>query len=258
MGYESQRIHSMNSRRHELIVIQNGNNLPHIIQITDNETTESLIKQIQDTLDALKTATNKSKKRNWQIFEFHDHWIGNDCFEQMNINQNVLLIYYGDYLSNTFSTIFKYLSSQTNNFCFVLRPISLKQSLTEFNLQGYGVELAIKNMEYSVIDDRNVQSVQVDTDGNVQNVVNNEHQTNDIFHETFNFLTSVLENEDTPNLLEMKEDDMKQYMNFIDIQATKALLLSYDHYQDIIKSDKKEKNDKFLSIFREFSTNIPR
>ena len=261
--YQSQ-IHSLAlEKRMELVIIHqniNNNNAPQVIAIEDGN--ES-IKQIQSTLDALDTtATAPLINSNWPIFKSHDHWIGTA--------NNVLIIYYGDYLSDTFGAVYKYLRLR-NDFCFVLRPISLRPSLSEFNLQGYGVELAIKNMEYSVIDDRNVQSVQVDADGNVKHSAVQQQQEkkekNDIFHQTFDFLQSLLfENESVPNLLEMPEDDRKQYMNSLDIQATKALIAAYNHCQDKIKQNKGEKdlnkikvaNDNFLAIFREFSTNAPR
>ena len=233
--------------RCELVVIQNGQRSPRILQIDGSDTSES-IKEISDALNALKNESDNCTNCNWQIFKSHDHWIGSSCFEQMEADSNVLVVYYGDYLSHSFSAIFKYLSS-LRTLCFVLRPISLKQSLTAFNLQGYGVELAIKNMEYSVIDDRNVQNVQlqVGTDGNVQRYA---HESNDIFDETLNFLHSLLDSEALPNLSEMEEEQRKNFMNSIDIQATKALLVAFDHFD--------QNSNKFLSIFREFSSNIPR
>ena len=267
--------------RKEMIIIQSARNLqnqdPIKIVIENNKS----INKVSQILKDLKSdAQNKNKNTNnydWEVFELHDHWIGDTCFNNNNNDRHILMIYYGDYLSSTFKQVYETFASNVDDYCFVLRPITLTKALHEFNLQGYGVELAIKNMEYVVIDDRNVVNVEVGVDGSTQDI-KDINKNDDILHtELLDFFNTLLDEKDmsnVPKLLEMEEDDMKQYMTQIDIQAAKALLSGYEYAEEKINAEAdtdedvkkgemdlnkiKLTNNKFLSIFREFSTNFPR
>lgn len=262
--------------RKEMMIISGATNAKDAIKIVIEN--EKSIDKISKTLKGIESKTSNENENNyeWEIFELHDHWIGNTCFNNNNNDRNILMIYYGDYLSTTFKQVYETFASNVNNYCFILRPITLNQASEEFNLQGYGVELAIKNMEYSVIDDRNVANVEVGVDGSVKDVADENKNDDSFYSELLEYFATLLGEKDRNNitkLLKMEEEDMKQYMTQIDIQATKALLSSYEYAEEKINTlyndDNVKKgemdlnkikltNNKFLSIFREFSTNFPR
>ncbi|CAG8465787.1 2505_t:CDS:10 [Scutellospora calospora] len=69
-------------------------------------------------------------------------------------------ILYADLLSQNFSTFHKFLSDLAKNgvISYVLRYRPPKENCDALYLSGYGVELALKNTDYIVIDDRKVET----------------------------------------------------------------------------------------------------
>ena len=212
--------------RHELVTIQTTNPSTNPLKVyIDCNPTKSDGKCLADSLskieDAIRTIYDignsktktvispESDSNGFDIFKMHDHWIGDSCFNHSDSN-SALVVYFGDYLSSTFKTIYSTLSAKgrNNDYCFVLKPISLKESHSEFTLQGYGVELAIKNMEYKVMDDRNIASVEVGVDG--EEITNSKvddmnHDTDEHHHqiheEVIQFLDSMDRNDNVTALL---------------------------------------------------------
>ena len=91
-------------------------------------------------------------------FKLHGHRIGDACFRTGA--RGDLVVHYGDYLSSSLQLLHDTLTAGALNqrYCFC--------AASRINLHGYDVELAIKkHMDYRVMDDRNVGSVEVGVDG---------------------------------------------------------------------------------------------
>ena len=131
---------------------------------------EQLSKQTEATIDT--TTRNKLN-----VFDGMDHTFG-DCSSK---NNGKVVIFYGDYTNSKFKEMHQLLTDVSNeNICYVLRPICLEHGSRNekkdsnsnsnsnegmLNMNGYGVELAIKNMEYKVLDDRKIEQMTVNADG---------------------------------------------------------------------------------------------
>ena len=98
-------------------------------------------------------------------------------------------------------------------------------------------------MEYKLWDDSNkVLNMDINTDGNTELIDTKSKECLEL--ESFlNELTIM--NKNKKDLNNATEDDMKKYMNNIGVQASYLLITAYNE------------NDRFLSLFKEFSTNFP-
>ncbi|ETO27493.1 UDP-glucose ceramide glucosyltransferase-like protein [Reticulomyxa filosa] len=199
--------------------------------------------------------------------------------ECVNDDNKIFLVLYADYanlkvLAPLFITLLSQVKHEAKyqNACLIVRPVyfDVHQKSKPLTLQVCMKKewRAIKNMEYKVLDDRNmgsVQTVEVESDGKVHSehaspVSSTQTLLIEQLQQSINALTLDGRDEKTPNLKEMQEENMKEYMSKIGIQTTYLLLQWHKELTQAFENktiDLMTRNQQFLDMFTELSTNFP-
>lgn len=177
------------------------NNKQNVLILDCNEINSNAI---ENEIKSAFLSEQNTNDCNWNIFQSFDHFFSvNSPLACSLSNCNNLLIFYADILSPNFNIVYEVikrliLESNDMPLCGILRPIDLKVDIRkQFNLQGYGVELAIKNLEYKVQDDRTITAIAVDNDAkqSVVKLESNEENNKKYAEELQYYLQSLLDEE---------------------------------------------------------------
>lgn len=117
-------------------------------QACDVKTLKKLVKE---------TSKSPSADSSLRLLPFdHVHKTAN-----VGAEETPVVVLYADITSKDFSAFHAYLSSQVNSgsLSYVLRYKPPTEKGQNLYLSGYGVELALKNTDYLVIDDQNVEGM---------------------------------------------------------------------------------------------------
>ncbi|RHZ48667.1 hypothetical protein Glove_543g33 [Diversispora epigaea] len=157
-----------------------------------------------------------------------------DHIRKSKVNESeYMIILYADLSSPKFPEFFNFLNSGINNINvnYVLRYIPPKENQESLYLSGYGVELALKNTDYIVIDDRKVEAETDDVDKEKESINDSESSNDHLFDQNISEIKPlkageikslgvktaqvILESQDPLKTLTQLSQDFPKYSHYI-------------------------------------------